>query len=128
MRNILIDTQILIWISEEKPEIKSSWLKIIENTDNKIFVSIISFWEIAIKISIGKLQTKISLHELFEFVKEAEIEILNISQEHIEKVKELPFEHNDPFDRMIISQAVCNNYEIISSDSQFAKYPVNLIE
>ncbi len=127
MRKILIDTQVLIWISEEQPEIKKSWLELIQDSDNRIFVSIASFWEIAIKISIGKLKTNIPLNGLFEFANETGIEILNIEQEAIEKVQELPFHHNDPFDRIIISQAISNKLELMSSDNQFSKYDIVLI-
>lgn len=127
MKNILIDTQILIWISSSKSNIKDEWLKLIENIDNNIYVSIVSFWEIAIKLSIGKLQANISLDKLFDFVYEAEIKILPITSNQIFIIKKLPFKHKDPFDRMIISQAISENFEVISSDEQFEKYQIKLL-
>ncbi len=86
MKNILIDTQILIWISEKNSSIKSSWLKEINDMDNQIFISIVSFWEIAIKTNIGKLKMAISLDLLFDFVQKANIQILDISPAHIKKI------------------------------------------
>jgi len=127
MKNILIDTQILIWISEKKSNIKSSWLKEIYDMENQIFVSIVSFWEIAIKTNIGKLKMAISLDLLFDFTQKANIQILDISPAHIKKLANLEFFHNDPFDRMIIIQAITENLQVISSDGQFQKYQIDLI-
>ena len=128
MKNILIDTQILIWISEKDAKIKKLWFDEIADMNNNIYISIVSFWEIAIKMSIGKLQMKIDLQQLFDFVKLTEINILPILTEKIKLVKDMPFHHKDPFDRMIVSQAKYHNYIIISSDKMFSKYDITLFE
>ncbi len=83
MKQILIDTQILIWISEKDSKIKKVWLDEIADMNNKIYISIVSFWEIAIKISIGKLQTKATLQQLFDFAKLANIDVLPILPQHL---------------------------------------------
>jgi PIN domain nuclease of toxin-antitoxin system len=127
MKNILIDTQILIWISEELPKMKKSWFNLIEDSNNNVYISIVSFWEIAIKMSINKLKTEAELQQLFDFVEDANIKILPIHPENIQLVKDLPFHHKDPFDRMIIAQAISNNYEVISSDEKFGKYKISLL-
>ena len=127
MKHILIDTQILIWISEKDPKVKKLWLDEIADMNNKIYISIVSFWEISIKMSIGKLQTQASLQQLFDFVKLADIEILPILPQQLQLVKDLPFHHKDPFDRLIISQAIYHNYLVISSDGMFNDYNITLL-
>ncbi len=128
MKQILIDTQILIWISEEDAKIKKDWFDAISDMNNKIYVSIVAFWEIAIKISIGKLKTQATLQQLFDFVKSANIEILPILPQQLQLVQDLPFHHRDPFDRLIISQAIHHNYSVISSDSVFKNYEITLFQ
>ncbi len=128
MKQILIDTQILIWISEKDSKIKKIWFDEIADMNNKIYVSIASFWEIAIKISIGKLRTKATLQQLFDFVKLADIEILPILPQELKLVQNLPFYHKDPFDRLIISQAIHHNYLVISSDNMFKDYEITLLD
>ena len=127
MKHILIDTQILIWISEKDPKIKKLWLDEIADMNNKIYISIVSFWEISIKMCINKLQTKANLQQLFDFVNLAEIEVLPILPKQILLIKNLPFHHKDPFDRLIISQAIYHNYLVISSDSMFNDYNITLL-
>ncbi len=127
MKKILIDTQILIWISEKDSKIKKLWFDEIANMNNRIYISIVSFWEISIKMSIGKLQTQATLQQLFDFVKLSDIEILPILPQQIQLVKDLPFHHKDPFDRIIISQAIYHNYLVISSDNMFNDYKITLL-
>jgi PIN domain nuclease of toxin-antitoxin system len=87
-----------------------------------VFVINASLWEIAIKQSIGKLNLTVSLPELFYFLKQKGFEILEYDINDLETLQTLPFYHQDPFDRIIVSQAKTKNLEIITNDSMVLKY------
>ncbi|MBM2814702.1 MAG: toxin-antitoxin system toxin component [Ignavibacteria bacterium] len=123
----LIDTQILIWIFGDSYRIPKKILDILKNTENQIIVSAVSIWEIAIKKSIGKLKFDFELKILVQEIYEMNINILDITSEQIIKVADLPFHHKDPFDRLIISQAILENLPVNSSDVNFKKYEIELI-
>lgn len=124
---LLLDTQILIWL-EEQPE------KIKDDVKEKIFseplvlFSLVSVWEIAIKIKTGKLALQNSLEALVEdFIKDYSFDILHISQEHIYYTQQLPMYHKDPFDRLLLAQTIVEKIDIVSSDEIFDLYGVKRI-
>ena len=123
----LIDTQILIWMIIDTEKIPKNIHNILNNTKNEIFISSVSIWEIAIKTSVKKLLLPFELRKLTEEIKNMNIAILDISSEHLIKVADLPFHHKDPFDRLIISQAIIENLPIISSDKNFDYYEIKNI-
>ncbi|QQS49589.1 MAG: type II toxin-antitoxin system VapC family toxin [Acidobacteriota bacterium] len=102
--------------------------KLIEDIDNEIYVSTASLWEIAIKISVGKLRFT-SSYETFISQQLAlnEFFILSASLKHYEAVTSLPLHHKDPFDRLIVAQAMVEQLPIISIDDKFDFYPVQRI-
>ncbi|MFZ4613704.1 MAG: type II toxin-antitoxin system VapC family toxin [Bacteroidia bacterium] len=87
-------------------------------------MSVASLWEITIKNQIGKLTLGLSLEELFEYADRNRIEIIQISYEHLLTLSKLPIHHNDPFDRIIISQAIAENLTLVSKDKGFKKYKI----
>jgi len=119
---LLIDTHVLIWFLEGSNMLPASRRQIIANPANNVFVSIASIWEIAIKISIGKLILASPLADVIKQIAAENIEILAISPEHTLQVSILPLHHRDPFDRIIISQAIVENIEFISADAIFDDY------
>jgi len=123
----LIDTQILIWLFISPNKIPSNIQHLLKNLDNEIYVSKVSIWEIAIKVSIGKLIIPFEIKKLIFEIKGMNIKILNIKNQHLIKVTDLPFLHKDPFDRLIISQAFIERITIISSDNHFSKYDVKVL-
>lgn len=123
----LLDTQILIWLFIDPQKIPTKVMQILKNMDNDIFVSNASIWEIAIKTSIRKLILPFELKNIVKEISEMSIIILDITSEHLIKVADLPFHHKDPFDRLIISQALLENIPLISADINFKQYDVNLI-
>jgi len=125
--NILLDTHTLIWYLEGNSKLSKYAIKEIESFGNIIFISIASLWEIAIKIKLKKLLLNIPLKELQSFLKEKSIEILPIVFEDILVNSNLDNHHNDPFDRIIISQSINNKFPIISYDKNFEKYDVVII-
>jgi len=122
----LLDTQTLLWALEGNPRLSRKAHSLMEDPANTLMVSIASLWEVAIKVSIGKLELAQPLHEIIIKLPEADIALLPIEPHHILEVERLAFIHRDPFDRMIISQAIAENFEIISSDEVFSQYPVRV--
>jgi PIN domain nuclease of toxin-antitoxin system len=120
--NYLIDTHTLIWFIEGDTKLSSYAKSIIEDIKLVIVISISSFWELAIKISLGKIKLKSPLTGVMSQTEKLDIKILNIKPEYIYEVEKLPFHHKDPFDRIIISTAIAENIPIISLDDNFDKY------
>jgi len=125
---ILLDTHTLVWFLEGSTELSSKARKLIENIDNTRFISIASIWEIAIKLSVGKLHLKYSFDKLSKLLWDNSIEILPVRFEHTQKIITLPFHHKDPFDRLIIAQALVENLQIIGRDEQFDNHLNNTIK
>ncbi|WP_459074075.1 type II toxin-antitoxin system VapC family toxin [Halocola ammonii] len=118
----LIDTHILLWYISGDSRIKESTKVKIENVSNIIYLSNASLWEIAIKLSIGKLKINGSLSDLRDFLTEKGFEILEFDHHDLETLLTLPFHHQDPFDRLIISQCKTKSIELITDDSQVLRY------
>jgi PIN domain nuclease of toxin-antitoxin system len=123
----LLDTHTLIWYLEDDARLSSYAKSIIEDDKNEILTSVVSFWEMAIKINLGKLTLKISLDEMFERLDDMEIHVIAIQASHIRILQILPLHHRDPFDRMIIAQAAAEKCTIISIDDAFNAYPTPIL-
>ena len=122
----LLDTHILLWFLSANKQLTNSKRELINNGDHKIFISLVSLWEIAIKLSIKKLNIDYDFSELPNILKRHEIDILNISFSHTQIVKELPLHHGDPFDRILIAQAISEELTLITEDQNFKHYDVTL--
>lgn len=122
----LIDTHILIWHGENNPKLGTPILSIINDPANEMYVSHASLWEMAIKISIGKLKLGHTFRELEVLLMRNGFTLLPFDFIHYETLSTLPFFHNDPFDRMIIAQAISEKIEIITHDEKFRPYPVRI--
>lgn len=120
----LLDTQILLWALEDNPRLSGTARQILTNDSHQLYVSLASLWEMAIKISIQKLTLAQPLTAVIEHLPEAGIAILPISTAHILAVEHLPLLHRDPFDRLLVAQAVVENLEVVSSDEALAQYPI----
>ena len=120
--NYLIDTHILLWYIVGDNRIKTDTQTKIENSNNTIYMSNASLWEIAIKLSIGKLKLNGSLTDLKNYLNKKDFRILEFDFDDLETLLTLPFHHQDPFDRMIISQVLTKSLEIITNDSVILKY------
>ena len=88
------------------------------------YISIASLWEITIKIQIGKLNIAISIDDLFKYADRNQIEIVQITAEHLLVLASLSQHHNDPFDRLIVSQAISENMTLYSKDKGLKKYKI----
>lgn len=125
--NLLLDTHALIWFLEGDDSLSSAAKERIENPENTNFVSVATFWEIAIKVSLNKLTMQMALHDFKQTIWENGLEVLPISIEHALFVSKLPFHHRDPFDRILIAQATIDNMAIISRDEAMQFYNVKTV-
>ena len=123
----LIDTHILIWFIEGNDRLDEDVRSSIANPVNEIYVSQASLWELTIKISIGKLSLSISVLELEMFLISHDFLIIETKFLHYDRLRNLPFHHQDSFDRLIISQAQAEDYTIITHDDRFKQYEVKLL-
>ena len=100
----------------------------IVHPQNEVFLSVATLWEIAIKVSLGKLDLAIPFEQMMEeLLNRYAVRVLPISIAALVAVSKLPFHHLDPFDRLLIAQAIVENIPIISRDSIFSNYPVKII-
>ncbi len=123
-----IDTHALIWHIKGAKRLSKDVISLIENTENTVYVSNASLWEMAIKISLGKLQISIPFDELELYLEENGFPVLDYNFEHLKTLLTLPYHHSDPFDRLIISQAITDELRIITHDSAFTNYPVMILK
>ena len=119
----LLDTHVLLWWLANDPKLSADVREIIRNPVNDSFVSAATIWEIAIKTSLGKLKQP---DDLLAVLRDNRFQVLDISAEHCLNVGSLPWHHKDPFDRMLISQALVEGLIIITVDEKFKFYDVPL--
>ncbi len=120
--NLLIDTHVLLWYLIDDSKLTVSSIRKIENPSNNIYASIVSLWEIAIKINIGKLDLHIPFKKLQKEVLNNNFTILPIEFTHPVQLSKLEPIHSDPFDRILISQTLVENFTIITKDNAFSQY------
>ncbi len=123
---ILLDTHILLWSLADSKELSKKARKTINESDN-VFVSVASLWEIAIKSSLGKLETGVEADELNQIIIDSGFEILTINPDHISPIHSLPLHHRDPFDRLLIAQSIVEPLRFITHDQQLASYGNSIV-
>lgn len=123
----LLDTHAVLWFMVEAPELPSGTQKLIEDADD-IYVSIASFWEMVIKNSKGKFPLPYPISEIMKLcTDDLGFIMLNVRDIHLEALRILPWIHKDPFDRLIVSQAISEDMTLISADERVAEYPVRRV-
>jgi PIN domain nuclease of toxin-antitoxin system len=128
--NPLLDTHSLIWYALDDPRLSTTTRALIKDPDNLIMVSPASYWEIAIKVSIGKLNLNQPYEDFLALCQgPSGFRVLPIEPAHTTRLVTLPFPrgHKDPFDRLLIAQAIVEDMPIISVDATFDAYPVRRI-
>lgn len=122
----LLDTHTLLWFLQGDKKLSDKARQFIDNPSNEKFLSVVSLWEIAIKVSLGKLALGKSFEKLFpEQLHFNRIQILDITVDSLTKLTTLPFHHRDPFDRLIIAQALVEGLPIIGADAAFDAYGIS---
>ena len=125
--DILLDTHAVIWFFEDDERLSQSAKESIFDLNSMIHVSIASLWEFAIKLSAGKLAFDGGIDGFIEAVYENEFTLLEIAPKHIKMITALPFVHRDPFDRIIVAQAMVEDMTIVTADNNIVKYGISHI-
>ena len=123
--NLLLDTHVLLWAFENSPELAEDAREAIIDGNNLVFVSSATVWEISIKKAIGKLEVP---DNLLEEIRDHRFTQLNMEFEHSLLAGALPFIHKDPFDRMLVAQAMVEKLTIITRDDFIPKYQVKVLK
>lgn len=123
----LLDTHAFIWFLNGDNKLSAQAKKKIKSIDNLCYVSVATFWEIAIKHANNRLQLNGKFSGIMEFAVNNKIEVLNIEFLHLVQLQKVPQIHADPFDRLIIAQAIAENMSVITKDEYFSKYPINVL-
>ena len=125
--NYLLDTHTLIWFLNGDKSLSIKARKAIESFDANNFVSIASLWEIAIKLSLDRLSIKVPFSKLSNELDKNNFQLLPITFNDTVILTSLPFNHRDPFDRILISQSIANDFTLISKDKEFSSYKIKLL-
>jgi PIN domain nuclease of toxin-antitoxin system len=122
--NIIIDTHIFLWALSAPEKLSAAKRSILEDLSNTIYVCAVSIAEIMIKASLGKLQFDFNP---VETARESGFALRSFSAEAALLLKDLPFHHKDPFDRMLIAQSLADNFHIMSDDPKIAQYNCRML-
>lgn len=120
--NLLLDTHTFIWYFEGSPELSSNARKEIENPHNQCFVSIVSLWEMSIKINLGKLEMNAPFETVMDDITQNGFRLLTIIFNHTLQNSLLEWHHKDPFDRLLAAQSIVENMPLISRDAVLDLY------
>ncbi|MBO9671830.1 MAG: type II toxin-antitoxin system VapC family toxin [Sphingobacteriaceae bacterium] len=125
--NLLLDTHIIIWFITNDDKLSKKTKNLIEDSKNKCFVSIATYWELSIKYALGRLNLNSTIEEIFSIIEKSGFDILPITLNHIIQLSKLEHFHNDPFDRLMISQSIIEKLYMVSNDNYFPAYKIQLI-
>lgn len=125
---LLLDTHAFLWLAHGNPSLSAVAKAAIADPNNDLYLSVASVWELAIKVSYGKLVLSDPLGVLIDrWLILEQIQLLEIRKPHALIVTTLPLHHRDPFDRILIAQAISEQFTLVSADSQFGAYPIPLL-
>lgn len=127
MGGYLLDTHAAIWFFNGSDTLTKTADRIIRNFSNPIYLSIVSVWELAVKIGIGKLEFDGKTAGFVRLAEKNKITILPIKTAHLTALESLPLIHRDPFDRLLVATAISEQMSLISSDKNIAQYDIPLI-
>jgi PIN domain nuclease of toxin-antitoxin system len=125
---VLVDTHTFLWALLKDHRLSTRAKQVLISGENELVFSLVSLWEIAVKMKIGKLNTVgSSVTYIRDEMAEYGMELLPIRYEHILELERLPLHHSEPFDRLLIAQAVAESLPILTHDEKLPLYPVKLI-
>lgn len=119
---ILLDTHILLWAISDNNILSTTHLKMIENPNNVVFISMATLWKLTIKESIGKIVLPANF---LTDMQNNGYEIMKLTVDHLLALQQLPLHHRDPFDQIIIAQAISENCQLLTVDQEILKYNLN---
>ena len=125
-RGLLIDSHVLMWLAQEPPALSARVLAVLEDSTAPLFVSTIGIAELCIKANLGKLrlpwQREDEAADFEELLEQLEIDALPVALTHATRLRDLPMHHRDPFDRLMIAQAMVENLTMVTHDRAFTQY------
>jgi len=125
---LLLDTHTFIWWDSDPSRLSPSALQACQNHANTMMLSVVSVWEMQIKAQLGKLKLNMPLAEIIGNQQQVNgVQILSMTLNHVLALEDLPVHHKDPFDRLLIAQANVEEAVLVSSDSAFSEYSVQLL-
>lgn len=125
---LLPDTHTFIWWDGEPAKLSPQALALCQDRQKVLLLSVVSVGQMQVKLQLGKLRLTLSLKEIIETQQQTNnIEILPVTLAHVLALENLPTHHKDPFDRLLVAQAIVEKAVLISSDQNVAKYPVNVV-
>ena len=121
---LLLDTHALVWYADNSPQLPASLRQLLDEKQTKCVVSIVSFWELATLTSLGRITLLPDLATWLAEVRASGFQVLAIDDVHLARYAALPQvpDHRDPFDRLLIAQALSENLTLVSRDGKFAAY------
>lgn len=126
--NVLLDTHIALWAVQDSPLLTARAREIILSPSSTIYVSAASLWEISIKFSLGRGDMPISGKEALAYFREAGYRILAIEPEHTIEAENLPPHHKDPFDRLLVAQALTEPLRLLTHDPLVSRYSDTILQ
>ena len=131
--NILLDTHIAIFAIKNRDKLSSDFINVLENLDNKVYISMASAWEVAIKSINHPDRIPVNEIQFLSLCKEMEFELLPITPKHIINIRSLKLKnenviHKDPFDRILLSQSECENLTFCTRDTLLLNYDTQNIK
>lgn len=126
--NLLLDTHIALWAITDDPGLPKTSRELIESPKTTIWVSVASLWEIAIKYSLARGDMPVSSADALRYFRESGYGMLEITPEHVVAVEDLAKHHQDPFDRLLVAQALVEPMRLMTHDSTVARYSDTIIK
>jgi PIN domain nuclease of toxin-antitoxin system len=120
--NLLLDTHIALWAITDSPKLSPKARDLIQSPKSSVWISTASIWEIAIKHALGRGDMPVSSPEALRYFRESGYQLLSIEAEHVIGVEELPAHHQDPFDRLLVAQALVEPMRLLTHDPLVARY------
>jgi len=125
---VLLDSHAFLWAATDDDRLPRPVVELIEEPSTRVFVSVATTWELTLKVLAGKLRLPRPPAEHFaEHLERFRSELLPIHQRHVSALPELPAIHADPFDRMLVAQALVEDIDLVTGDARLQRYPVRTI-
>ena len=124
----LLDTHVFLWLNNQPTKLSARVQEMVTSGEHEFLLSVVSPWEIQIKLQLGKLLLEQPLSTILaSHLDDQSLGLLPIELAHIEKLGALESHHRDPFDRMLIAQAMTEEISIVSADRSFTQYPIEVV-
>ena len=123
----LLDTHTFIWWDSDPPRLSNGALAFLREPSNTLLLSVVSVWEMAIKVQLGRLSLHLPLRTIIRQQQANGLQVLPVTLDHVLALETLPAPHKDPFDRLLVAQAIAEGAVLLTSDKMFRNYPVNVV-